>query len=79
MPNKNVTLQPLAIRIFDQHGILSPSKLRKVRKIPYQEFLDRYADHPVKLRVCLDKEPDPDTIFSRSREITVYGYGYDCW
>lgn len=74
-----VTLQPLAIRVFNSHGVYSPSKLRPKKEIGSEEFFARYANNSVEIRVCFDQEPSEDTILDRSVPVKAYGLGLDCW
>ncbi|MBE7550463.1 MAG: hypothetical protein HS126_05235 [Anaerolineales bacterium] len=74
-----VTLQPIVMRIPNSYGVYSPSKLEPQKKIYYEEFLSRYAEYPREIRVCLDETPTPSTLFQRSKLITAYGFGLDCW
>jgi hypothetical protein len=74
-----VILQPVAMRIPNRHSVYSPSRLRSRRKVSYDEFLARYANHPYAIRICFDETPSPATIFERSELLTAYGCGLDCW
>jgi hypothetical protein len=74
-----VILQPVTMRIPNRHSVYSPSRLRPRKKVSYDEFLVRYANHPHGIRICFDETPSPATIFERSELVTAYGYGLDCW
>ncbi|MFN8458974.1 MAG: hypothetical protein U0401_30705 [Anaerolineae bacterium] len=74
-----VILQPITMRIPNRHGVYSPSKFRAKKEIRYEEFLEQYADHSRRIRVCFDETPSSTTIFQRSELITAYGSGLDCW
>ena len=74
-----VILQPVTMRIPNSTGVYSPSQLRPVKEISYQEFLTRYADHPIGIWVCFDETPSSSTILERSVLTTAYGIGLDCW
>ena len=71
---KTVTLTPLAMVRPNSKGIYAPSRLRQPKTISYQEFLKRYADHPMQMSVSfeLDGVSNPQTV-------TGYGFGLDCW
>ena len=74
-----VTLQPLAMRVFNSHGIYSPSKLRPKKEVSYDEFLTRYANNSVEVLVCLEEESLEDTMVDRSQVMDAYGFGYEGW
>ena len=74
-----IVLQPVTIQVFDGQSIYSPSKLRPIKKLPYTEFLEKYADQPKLVRVCFDKTRCSDMLFRNSEVITAYGVGTDCW
>ncbi len=74
-----ITLQPLTMRIFNSQGIYFLSKLNPKKTVSYQEFLLRYADHPLKMRVCLDEKPSFTTMLQKSEFVTAYGFGLDCY
>ena len=74
-----VVLQPIAMRIPNRYGVYSPSRLRPPKTMLYAEFLSRYADYPLKIRVCFDETPVYDTLLQNSRWVTAYGAGLDCW
>jgi hypothetical protein len=74
-----VILQPVTMRVPNTHGIYSPSKLRPLKAVSYEEFLSCYAIHPRGIRICLDETASPATIFQKSKLITAYGFGLDCW
>lgn len=72
-----ITLHPLTMRIFNSHGVYFPSKLRPKKVISYEDFLSKYADYPIKMRVCFDEVPSSTTMLFRSKLITAYGLGLD--
>jgi hypothetical protein len=74
-----VILQPITMRIPNCHGVYSPSQLRPPKVVSYEEFLARYADRPIGIWVCFDETPAPATINERSKLVTAYSFGLDCW
>ena len=74
-----ITLQPVSMRIPTTRGIYQPSKLRPKKTIPYKEFLERYADYPIKMLVCFNDTTDYDTVNREAVVTTAYGYGLDVW
>jgi hypothetical protein len=74
-----VILQPVAMRIPNSHGVYSPSQLKPLRIVSYEEFLTLYATHPRGIRVCFDESPTLTTILEQSELLTAYGLGLDCW
>lgn len=74
-----VILQPVAMRIPNPHNVYSLSKLRLQKTVTYNEFLSHYANHPQGIRICFDDELNSTTIFEKSKMITAYGFGLDCW
>lgn len=77
--NKQIVLQPLAMRVPNAHNVYSPTQLIPKKVMNPAEFLARYADHARSIRVCFDQTPSSDTIFERSENVTGYGFGFDCW
>lgn len=73
-----ITLQPLTMRIFNNQGIYFPSKIKPQKVITYQEFLEQYADHPLKMRVCFDEPPSSKTMVQHAKTVTAFGVGLDC-
>jgi len=74
-----VTLQPIAMRIPNRHGIYSPSKIRPQKQISYEDFLSRFADYSRQIRVCFDEKPASETLLANAHLVTAYGSGLDCW
>jgi hypothetical protein len=77
--NGVVTLQPLAMRIPNSHGVYLPSKLMPKKEVSYEEFLARYAKNSVEIPVCFDEEPSEDTMVDRSQVMNAYGFSHDGW
>jgi hypothetical protein len=67
------------MRIPNSYDVYSLSQLRPLVVVSDKEFLARYANHPVGVRVCFDEAPIPATIVQRSEFVTAYGFGLDCW
>jgi len=74
-----VILHPITMRIPNRHFVYSPSKLKPKKIISYEKFLERYADHPRKIRVCFDETLSFATIFQKSELVTAYGFGSNGW
>jgi hypothetical protein len=74
-----VMLQPVAMRFPNRYSIYSPSRLSPPKAVSYVEFLERYANQPIGIRICFDEMPSPATILDRSELLTGYGFGLDCW
>jgi hypothetical protein len=81
IPSKRgmVILKPITMRIPNTYNVYSPSKLRSQKVVPYEEFLDQFANQPLGIRFCIDDPPCASTIFERSKLTTAYGFGLDCW
>lgn len=75
----NVTLQPVAMLVPTQECIYQPSKLRPQKTISESEFIERYADHPIEINVCPTGIVDPAEMVAKSKQVTVYSSGADCW
>jgi hypothetical protein len=74
-----VILQPVAMIIPNRYGVHSQNELKPQKLLTYEEFLSQYADHPRRIRICLDETVPSDTILQRSDLVTAYGSGLDCW
>jgi len=68
-----ITLQPIAMVVFNSLGIYAPSRLRKQKKLMQQEFLEKFADHPISIQVSFEADG-----ISNPQTLTAYGYGLDC-
>lgn len=76
---KKITLCPLAMRIPNEHGIYSLSKLRPKEVIDYTEFQTRFKNNSKRIRVCYEDTLCYDELLEKSEWVTAYGYGLDCW
>jgi hypothetical protein len=74
-----VILQPVTMRIPNRYSIYSPSRLKPKIAVSYEEFLSQYAKYPRGIHICFDVIPTPDAILQRTKLITAYGFGLDCW
>lgn len=74
-----VTLQPIVKRIPNNFNVYFPSKLRPKKEISYEEFLSRYAQHPTGIYVCFLESPSVDEMIQKSKYVTAYNFGLDCW
>jgi hypothetical protein len=74
-----VILQPIAMRIPNTYNIYFPSKLEEKKTVRYEEFLARYSDQPKRIRICFDETSSIETMRQRSKLVTAYSCGLDCW
>lgn len=79
MMAQTIILQPLAMRFPNPEFVYSPSKIRPQKRVSRQEFAEKHGQYPRRIRVCLDWDPKPETIYQRSKMVTVYSFGLDCW
>lgn len=73
---REITLQPIAIVIPNEHCIYSLSQLRQVKRMGYEEFYSEYIDQSYKVRVCLTNDRPA---LENSVVVKAYGFSYDGW
>ncbi len=74
-----VTLQPIAIRIPNEHCIYSLSKLCTRKQMGYEEFFSEYIDQSRKVRVCFEESIRAADMLQKSVVVKAYGFSYDGW
>ena len=74
-----VTLQPIAIRIPNEHCIYSLSKLRSIKRMGYEEFWSEYIDQSRKVRICFEESIRVDEMLQNSVIVKAYGFSHDGW
>lgn len=74
-----IFLQPISITIFDGQNIYVPCTARSIKKISYEDFLSKYADHPIRVKFCFDEAAVEKADVQKYITVTAYGFGFDGW
>jgi hypothetical protein len=74
-----IILQPITMRIPNNQGVYSLSKLRPKKAVSYTEFWQQYARYAREIRVCFAETPSPDTLLQQSAWVRAYSLGWSGW
>lgn len=50
----------------------SPSRITPSKEVSQEEFMERYADFPLAIRVDMNRDGNVESV-------TAYSHGLDCW